>query len=71
MSKEGKGMMDSINEMARNLGIGKVTATDEGMVVSDLVEEVKVNLGEFKPKRKFLNFISGVNGARVRFRDTF
>jgi hypothetical protein len=54
--------MDSINEMARNLGIGKVT-TDEGMVVSDLVEEVKVNLGEFKPKRKFLNFISGVNGA--------
>jgi hypothetical protein len=26
MSKEGKGMMDSINEMARNLGIGKVTA---------------------------------------------
>jgi hypothetical protein len=59
-------MMDSINEMARNLGIGKVTATDEGMVVSDLVEEA-VNLGEFKPKRKFLNFISGVNGARVRF----
>jgi hypothetical protein len=37
------------------------------VVVSDLVEEVKVNLGEFKPKRKFLNFISGVNGARVRF----
>jgi hypothetical protein len=47
--------MDSINEMARNLGIGKVTATDEGMVVSDLVEEA-VNLGEFKPKRKFFKF---------------
>lgn len=24
-------------------------------------------IGKFKPKRKFLNFISGVNGARVRF----
>jgi hypothetical protein len=67
MSKEGKGMMDSINKMAKNLGIGKETATDEVMVVSDSVEDVKVNLGEFKPKRKFLNFISGVNGAKVRF----
>ena len=24
-------------------------------------------IGEFKPKRKFLNFISAVNGARIRF----
>ena len=24
-------------------------------------------IGEFKPKRKFLNFVSAVNGARVRF----
>jgi uncharacterized coiled-coil protein SlyX len=31
-------------------------------------EEVKIPvIGEFKPKRKFLNFISGVNGAKVRF----
>lgn len=31
-------------------------------------EEVKIPvIGEFKPKRQFLNFISGVNGARVRF----
>jgi hypothetical protein len=33
-----------------------------------VVTEVKpVKLGEFKSKRKFLSFISGVNGARVRF----
>ncbi len=34
--------------------------------------EVKeVIIGEFKPKRKFLSFISAVNGARIRFnRDT-
>jgi len=31
-------------------------------------EEVKeIIIGEFKPKRKFLNFISSVNGAKVRF----
>ena len=24
-------------------------------------------IGEFKPKRKFLNFVSAVNGARIRF----
>ena len=24
-------------------------------------------IGEFKPKRTFLNFVSAVNGARVRF----
>lgn len=33
-------------------------------------EEVEVKepvIGKFKPKRKFLNFISGVSGARVRF----
>jgi hypothetical protein len=34
----------------------KSTATDEGMVVSDLVEEVKVNLGEFKPKKENFKF---------------
>jgi hypothetical protein len=31
-------------------------------------EEVKEPMiGEFKPKRKFLNFVSAVNGSRVRF----
>lgn len=32
-------------------------------------EEVKTEpiIGEFKPKRKFLNFISGVNGSKIRF----
>jgi hypothetical protein len=31
--------------------------------------EVKTEpiIGEFKPKRKFLNFVSAVNGARIRF----
>ena len=32
------------------------------------VEETKEPIiGEFKPKRKFLNFISSVNGAKIRF----
>lgn len=32
------------------------------------VEETKEPIiGEFKPKRKFLNFISSINGAKVRF----
>ena len=31
-------------------------------------QEVKEPMiGEFKPKRKFLNFVSAVNGSRVRF----
>lgn len=30
-------------------------------------EEVQEIIGSFKPKRKFLNFVSAVNGARVRF----
>jgi len=31
-------------------------------------EEVKESIiGEFKPKRKFLNFVSAVNGAKIRF----
>ena len=32
-------------------------------------EEVRKEplIGEFKPKRKFLNFVSAVNGARIRF----
>jgi hypothetical protein len=31
------------------------------------VEAKEPVIGKFKPKRKFLNFISGVSGARVRF----
>lgn len=35
---------------------------------SDEVEEVKeIIIGDFKPKRKFLSFVSSVNGAKVRF----
>ena len=35
---------------------------------TDEVEEVKeIIIGDFKPKRKFLNFVSSVNGAKVRF----
>ena len=30
------------------------------------IEKVPV-IGDFKPKRKFLNFVSAVNGARIRF----
>jgi len=31
-------------------------------------EEVKeIVIGDFKPKRKFLNFVSAVNGAKIRF----
>jgi hypothetical protein len=34
----------------------------------DTTTEVKeVIIGEFKPKRKLLNFVSAVNGARIRF----
>lgn len=72
MSKE-KGMMDSIKEMAKNMGLGKVSFDDDGISIgeketTEVETEVKeVNLGEFKPKRKFISFISGVNGARVRF----
>jgi uncharacterized coiled-coil protein SlyX len=35
---------------------------------NEVEEEFKeIIIGEFKPKRKFLNFISSVNGAKVRF----
>ena len=37
---------------------------------TDEVEEVEVKepiIGDFKPKRKFLSFVSAVNGAKVRF----
>jgi hypothetical protein len=73
MSEDKKGMMNSIQEMAKNLGLGKVSFGDDGISIgekesTEVETEVKeVNLGEFKPKRKFISFISGVNGARVRF----
>ncbi len=38
---------------------------DKNDETTEVVKEV--NLGVFKPKRKFISFISGVNGARVRF----
>lgn len=37
---------------------------EESVVVQ--TEEVKKVIGEFTPKRKFLNFVSGVSGARIR-----
>jgi len=72
MSEDKKGMMNSIQEMAKNLGLGKVSFGDDGISIAEKETEVEtevkeVNLGQFKPKRKFINFISGVNGARVRF----
>jgi hypothetical protein len=38
-------------------------------IQNENVEEVRTEpiIGNFKPKRKFLNFVSAVNGARVRF----
>lgn len=72
MSEDKKGMMNSIQEMAKNLGLGKVSFGDDGISIAEKETEVEtevkeVNLGEFKPKRKFISFISGVKGARVRF----
>ena len=72
MSEDKKGMMNSIQEMAKNLGLGKVTFSDEGIVIADKEEtetEVEVKepvIGEFKPKRKFLSFVSAMAGKRIR-----
>jgi len=35
--------------------------------MEETVKSLEPIIGEFKPKRKFLNFISAVNGARIRF----
>lgn len=75
MSGDKKGMMNEIQDIVKNLGLGKVTFGQDGISIgeketeeTETTEEVKVvNLGEYKPKRKFVSFISGVNGARVRF----
>lgn len=40
------------------------------MMEQETINEQEVKqpvIGEFKPKRAFLNFVSAVNGARVRF----
>jgi predicted adenine nucleotide alpha hydrolase (AANH) superfamily ATPase len=70
MSEDKKGMMNSIQEMAKNLGLGKVTFSDEGIAIADKEEtEVEVKepvIGEFKPKRKFLSFVSAMAGKRIR-----
>jgi hypothetical protein len=43
------------------LPVSKEESTEE-------VEEVKeIIIGEFKPKRKFLSFVSAVNGAKIRY----
>lgn len=43
------------------LSVRKEESTNE-------VEEVKeIIIGEFKPKRKFLSFVSAVNGAKIRY----
>ena len=72
MSEDKKGMMNSIQEMAKNLGLGKVTFSDEGFAIVDKEEtetEVEVKepvIGEFKPKRKFLSFVSAISGKKIR-----
>lgn len=71
MSEDKKGMMNSIQEMAKNLGLGKVSFGDDGISIAEKETEVEtevkeVNLGEFKPKRKFLSFVSAVSGKKIR-----
>lgn len=65
-------MKTSIQEIANKLGLGNVTYTDEGIAIVDKEEtetEVEVKepvIGEFKPKRKFLSFVSAVAGKKIR-----
>jgi hypothetical protein len=65
-------MKSSIQDIANKLGLGNVTYTDEGIVIADKEEtetEVEVKepvIGEFKPKRKFLSFVSAMAGKRIR-----
>ena len=72
MSEDKKGMMNSIQEMAKNLGLGKVTFSDEGIAIADKETEKEVEvkepvIGEFTPKRKFISFVSAVAGKKIRF----
>ena len=72
MSEDKKEMMNSIQEMAEKMGLGKVVYTDEGIAIVDKEEtetEVEVKepvIGEFKPKRKFISFVSAVAGKKIR-----
>ena len=65
-------MKSSIQDIAEKLGLGKVTYTDEGIAIADKEEtetEVEVKepvIGEFTPKRKFISFVSGLAGKRIR-----
>lgn len=63
-------MKSSIQDIAEKLGLGKVTYTDEGITIVDKEEtEVEVKepvIGEFKPKRKFISFVSAVAGKKIR-----
>ena len=63
-------MKSSIQDIANKLGLGNVTYTDEGIAIADKEEtEVEVKepvIGEFKPKRKFLSFVSAMAGKRIR-----
>lgn len=65
-------MKTSIQDIANKLGLGNVTYTDEGISIVDKEEtetEVEVKepvIGEFKPKRKFLSFVSAVAGKKIR-----
>lgn len=56
--------MDKLNQLFGNKDEVSDTESEEP-------ETKETKIGKFKPNRKFLNFISGVSGARVRFiRDT-
>ena len=65
-------MKSSIQDIAEKLGLGKVTYTDEGIAIADKEEtetEVEVKepiIGEFKPKRKFMSFVSAIAGKKIR-----
>ena len=65
-------MKSSIQDIAEKLGLGKVTYTDDVIAIVDKEEtetEVEVKepvIGEFKPKRKFISFVSAVAGKKIR-----
>ena len=63
-------MKTEIQNIAEKLGLGKVTYSDEGIAIADKEEtEIEVKepvIGEFKPKRKFISFVSSVAGKKIR-----
>ena len=70
-------LVKDINDMSEeddeteedNFQLTPISITKNPLVeTTDEVEEVKEPIiGDFKPKRKFLSFVSSVNGAKVRF----